>query len=64
MGDAQVTLDQANREEEHQDNSEGELSTSAPVAQDAANTSEDTSPRLEEPESTKEMVHVKRKWEA
>jgi hypothetical protein len=64
MGDAQVTLDQPNRGEEHQDNSEGESSTSAPVAQDAANTLEYTSPSVEEPESTKDIAHIKRKWEA
>ena len=64
MGDAQVTLDQPNRGKENQDNSEGASSTSAPVAQDAANTSEHTSPSVEEPESTKEIEHVKRKWEA
>ena len=64
LGDAQVTLDQPNPGEEHQDNSKGESSTSAPVAQDVAIISEHTSPSVEEPESTKEIEHVKRKWEA
>ena len=57
MGDAQVTMDQQT-EGDSENNSEGELSTSAAVAQDAVDTSEDTSAGVEVPGS------MKRKWEA
>lgn len=57
MGDAQVTTDQQT-EGDSENNSEGELSTSAAVAQDAVDTSEDTSAGVEVPGS------MKRKWEA